>query len=186
MLCAKWFEKHGAKIQESNLRSLLFSYLQVVGSNPWTWITKIYDLNSKLEEILCIFIMGRDTSLPKEKVKTEYLAYKDIIMQDIDGIYWNICFWLKVNIFFQRKTISGRFWWDFFGHQNIARMWILYSKSMTMFGSTPQDFSIILSQTFIKIIFSVESVLWANLIEIEIPLAKVLQSKLVKNRRSNF
>lgn len=31
--------------------------------------------------------MGRDTSLPKEKVKTEYLAYKDIIMQDIDGKY---------------------------------------------------------------------------------------------------
>ena len=47
-------------------------------------------MNSLKDEVLCMFIMGRDTTLPKEKAKTEYLAYKDIIMQDIGGNHYSI------------------------------------------------------------------------------------------------
>lgn len=67
----------------------------------------------EIELVTCIFLLGRDTSLEKYKVKAEYNAYKDIVMEDIDGkiIFLNwviLIFPIHVKI----ATISIKLSWD--------------------------------------------------------------------------
>ena len=66
-----------------------------------TWCSK-----AEKPDFSCVFLVGRDHTLPKEKIKLEYNHYHDILMEDFEGTFSLLS---KFTIYFKMTKISKKF-----------------------------------------------------------------------------
>jgi len=64
-------------------------------------VRKTWCLKVEKSDFSCVFLVGRDHTLPKEKIKMEYNHYHDILMEDFEG--------MNLTIFLQQGlTLAGK------------------------------------------------------------------------------